>query len=157
MTKMLRMGNKSCTRAFYFLLMFFICLFSFNRPADSFSIRSLTTTRVPVFSNQKIFISSFQRSQHLLAAEMEGSEAPTRKKKKKLFITMRIHVISIFVITNYYVRPYFCWPGILLRLSLKVWNLIHGLSAMIFAGSIITTTLLEWNPSNIIAFFPRIA
>jgi hypothetical protein len=86
--------------------------------------------------------------------------SPTQKqkqKKKKLLITLWIHVISIFVITNY-VRSYSCWPSVLLRLPLRVWNLIHGLSAMVFAGSIVTTTVLEWNyyNQNNIAFFPEL-
>ena len=52
-----------------------------------------------------------------------------------------ILTVSGFIVANYgtTIRPAF-----LLKFPLKVWNLVHALGGMVFAGSILTTTILEW-------------
>ena len=88
----------------------------------------------------------------------EITSAPTlekKHKKKKFWITLWIHVLSVFVVTNYVRNS--IWPAFLLAFPLKGWNLIHSLSNMAFAGGILTTTLLEWNISNKDSeFFPKL-
>jgi hypothetical protein len=52
--------------------------------------------------------------------------------------------ISIFLIQNYGRRT--IWPHpILLTIPLSIYRFIHSTCGMLFAGSIITTTILEWN------------
>ena len=51
--------------------------------------------------------------------------------------------MSIFIVVNYRVKKA-CWPAFLVRPPLKAWNFIHSVSGMVFAGSILTTTVVEW-------------
>jgi hypothetical protein len=71
----------------------------------------------------------------------EGVENPP-KKRKSLVVTAWVHVVTIFIIVNY--RQQTCWPAFLVRIPFQTLSLLHAISAMLFAGSIMTTTLLEW-------------
>ena len=53
------------------------------------------------------------------------------------------------MVTNYVRKA--IWPAFLLAIPLKAWNLIHALSAMVFAGGIVTTTLLEWTLPSLVS------
>ena len=141
-------------------LVFALLLLIFCQPAAPFFVsRSVATGRhskiasTLTLSNLRrnsltLLVSSSVTSNEGDKGEKEASKAP--KSKKKLAITLWIHIISGFVVANY-VRSS-CWPRFLLRLSLPIWNLIRGLSAMLFAGSIFTTTILEWNVKNLLLF-----
>lgn len=71
----------------------------------------------------------------------DSSNSKAKKKKKSRLVTIWVHAVSIFVVGNYRSR---CWPGFLTSISLPSWTLVHALSGMVFAGSILTTTILEW-------------
>lgn len=49
--------------------------------------------------------------------------------------------ISGFIILN---SGNSCWPSILVNVSRPNLNFVHAMSGMLFSGSIITTTVLEW-------------
>jgi len=52
--------------------------------------------------------------------------------------------VSAFMIVNYS-RATSCWPAFLVDiLPYRAWSLIHAVAAMLFSGTIITTTVLEW-------------
>jgi len=68
---------------------------------------------------------------------------PTMNKVEKRILLVWFHAVIAFVLWNYYTTSTL-WPAILLTIPLKFWNLLHALSAMAFAGGIVTTTLLEW-------------
>jgi len=70
-----------------------------------------------------------------------SASVPTKKRKKSLGVTLWIHVLSIFILANY--RQH-CWPAFLVTVPKQVWTFVHAISGMMFAGSIITTTILEW-------------
>lgn len=82
-----------------------------------------------------------------------AAESPTKmpenSKLERRLLLVWVHVISGFVVYNYTRQT--IWPGFLLQIPVKVWHLIHGLSAMVFAGGIVTTTLLEWKLPSIAA------
>ena len=66
-------------------------------------------------------------------------------------VTLWIHLISIFVVVNSSTRittpaAAGCWPAVMAtRVSLSFWRFIHAVAATVFAGSIVTTTVVEWN------------
>ena len=66
---------------------------------------------------------------------------------KKALLAVTLLGISGFIIANYTRQT--IWPSFLLSVPLKAWNLIHALSAMAFAGGVVTTTLLEWTLPNL--------
>lgn len=70
-------------------------------------------------------------------------------KKSKRILLFWVHLLSIFIATNYFRSTLF--PSFLHSIPLKIWSLIHALGAMAFSGGIITTTLLEWNLPRLIA------
>jgi len=79
-----------------------------------------------------------------------GAATPPENSKKKTgkrIMLVWVHAVTIFMIVNYARKT--IWPAILLDIPLKVWNLIHALSGMAFAGGIVTTTLLEWQLPSI--------
>ncbi len=69
-----------------------------------------------------------------------GSSA---SKTEKRILLVWFHAVVGFVIWNYYTSSTL-WPSFFLSVPLRVWNLLHALSAMLFAGGIVTTTVLEW-------------
>lgn len=71
----------------------------------------------------------------------DGCDRNAPRKRKSLAVTAWIHAISIFIIVNYRSK---CWPAFLARIPFQLLSLLHSTSGMLFAGSIITTTLLEW-------------
>jgi len=76
------------------------------------------------------------------SSEDDSKKGPGEKKRASWPITLWVHLASIWVILNY--RSASCWPKAMVNLSLPTWNFVHSLSGMLFSGSIITTTVLEW-------------
>lgn len=70
-----------------------------------------------------------------------GDKSKNRGKRKSRAVTLWVHAVSIFLLANYRSA---CWPAFLIRIPLPVWNLVHSVSGMLFSGSVITTTILEW-------------
>lgn len=69
---------------------------------------------------------------------------------EKRILLVWFHAVIGFVVWNYYATSSL-WPSFFLDIPVRVWSLLHALSAMVFAGGIITTTLLEWQlPSMMI-------
>jgi hypothetical protein len=73
--------------------------------------------------------------------EHTPTKSPKKKNKSRLVTTVWVHVVTIFIVANYRLK---CWPAFLVRVPLATWSLLHAVSGMLFAGSIITTTILEW-------------
>ena len=76
-----------------------------------------------------------------------------------LFITSWAVVISFFLVVNYDSGP---WPTCLLTSNRDVWRLVHAISSMLFGGTIVVSTILEWmvvsskNPTVIIFWFYQV-
>lgn len=91
---------------------------------------------------------SIRRSAAADKNEMDQRTSPSVVEKRILLVWF--HAVIGFVVWNYYTTSGL-WPSFFLEIPLRVWNLVHALSAMVFAGGIITTTLLEWQlPSAVI-------
>jgi hypothetical protein len=117
--------------------------------ADAFSIRSLTKKGRYVYHN--LSSPPQQKTPFFLTTESSLSEnrgliCNKKREERNPLVTLWIQALSGFVAANYIRRT--IWPGWLLRLPVEVWNLIHAISNMIFSGSIVTTTILEWNLTN---------
>jgi hypothetical protein len=117
--------------------------------ADAFSIRSLTKKGRYVYQN--LSSPPQQKTPFFLTTESSLSEnrgliCNKKRKERNPLVALWIQALSGFVAANYIRRT--IWPGWLLRLPVEVWNLIHAISNMIFSGSIVTTTILEWNLTN---------
>ena len=95
-------------------------------------------------ARQKLSPSSARSWLAVEPTSIPSSDDPQKKNKKKKsrIITLWIHVISIFIIANY--RSVRGWPAGLTRIPLAVWSLVHAVSGMLFAGTIVVTTILEW-------------
>ena len=80
------------------------------------------------------------------ASDEEDGSPPEKKRKKKSSwpVTLWIHLVSIFIVANYRTAAATCWPSFLIRLPLQVWSFIHAVSGALFAGTIVTTTVVEW-------------
>ena len=127
-----------------------------------FSLASLSLTRMQLLSppgnlSRKTALLSSQSTAEfkeerghsdVVASSVNGkSPKKPRKASSRLVTTLWIHVISIFILVNSSTRIMAtgCWPAALTtRVSLSVWRLMHAVAAMVFAGSIVTTTVVEW-------------
>lgn len=90
----------------------------------------------------------WETSSGTASSDDSSPDSPTpallrQSKSERRVLLIWLHAVSIFVVVNY-MRPTL-HPGFLLMIPRNVWSLIHALSAMVFAGGIVTTTLLEWN------------
>ncbi len=83
-----------------------------------------------------------QRTNTDLTIEPALEEVSKPKKKRSILVTLWIHLISVFILANY--RLEHCWPAALASVSVSQLSFVHVVSAMLFSGSIITTTVLEW-------------
>ena len=86
-----------------------------------------------------------QNTYHQTNSALTASVSPlvqAPKKKHSIAVTLWIHLISIFVLANYRLDQ--CWPAALTSITTANLSYIHAISAMLFSGSIITTTVLEW-------------
>lgn len=75
--------------------------------------------------------------------DVQSSSSSTLSKTEKRILLVWFHSVVAFVIWNYYTTTTL-WPAFFLDIPIRFWNLLHALSAMAFAGGIVTTTLLEW-------------
>jgi hypothetical protein len=165
MRKRATTSKRSCWIRLLCCCVFLLVAQPFSEPIHAFSFLQSLTTRHHSTASSLSNVSFpktrrgrrlFSKSPSLSRSSSSSSSSPTSlrtpptnktkpNKRKKFFLIVWIHVLSGFVVTNY-VRTT-VWPRCLLRFPLIAWNLVHGLSAMMFAGGIITTTLLEWNLS----------
>jgi hypothetical protein len=159
-------SQRSCWIRLRCCCIFLLVAQPLSEPIHAFSfLRSLTTRHYSIASSWSN--ASFPKTRRgrryfskSLSLSSSSSSSPTStmstppptsanntkpNKRKKFFLTLWIHALSGFVVTNYARTT--VWPRCLLGFPLIAWNLVHGLSAMMFAGGIITTTLLEWNLS----------
>jgi len=79
--------------------------------------------------------------------ELDPTSTPSKMEKRILLVWF--HAVVGFVVWNYYSTTTL-WPSFFLDIPVRVWNLLHALSAMVFAGGIITTTLLEWQLPSLV-------
>jgi hypothetical protein len=82
----------------------------------------------------------------LAAQKAFSTNSSIKDKKSKGILLVWVHLLSIFVAGNYFRST--LWPPHLLGIRPAVWALVHGLSAMAFAGGVLTTTILEWTLPN---------
>lgn len=154
--------SKEMNNTLRFVVFFLLVVSSWSCQAAAFSTTQSIFAKhafspIQVLSSTSLAFSSVRDTSLQLAERSssmdDGSAVPHQAKKKKkkrskkkIFVTLWIHVMSIFVAFNYFkTNSQICWPVIMLKIPLRAWNLVHGLSAMTFAGSILTTTVLEWN------------
>lgn len=71
----------------------------------------------------------------------EGLDDQIKTRNKSAFVAIWPQAISVFIATNYFRG---CWPAALAEVPYPTFSSIHAVSGMLFAGSIITTTVLEW-------------
>ncbi len=116
------------------------------RTADSFPLVASFLVRKGGLSEQHNHSVSLenQRTGTDLAVTIEPAREEVFKPQKKhsILVTLWIHLISVFVLANYRLES--CWPTALASVSVSQLSFVHALSAMLFSGSIITTTVLEW-------------
>lgn len=116
----------------------FLCFLWFSETAHSFSVVSPALVRG---GGRAVGGFHFREKNSALTANQPISTEKS-KKKRSIAVTLWIHVISVFVLVNY--RLEHCWPAALAAVSFSKLSLIHAISAMLFSGSIVTTTVLEW-------------
>lgn len=113
---------------------------------SSTAVISKTTERHPV--SNSFHSRSFDSGWHILQSattdknEMDRVPSTPGVTQKRILLVW-LHAIVGFVVWNYYTTSGL-WPSFFLDIPGRVWSLLHALSAMVFAGGIITTTLLEW-------------
>ena len=71
----------------------------------------------------------------------DDSDVQVTTRLRSAFVDIWPVAISIFIAINYFRS---CWPAALAEVPFSTLNLIHAISGMLFAGCIITTTVLEW-------------
>lgn len=71
----------------------------------------------------------------------DDSDVQVTTRIRSAFVDIWPLAISIFIAINYYRS---CWPAALAEVPFATLNFIHAISGMLFAGCIITTTVLEW-------------
>ena len=72
-----------------------------------------------------------------------AKQKKTKGLSSKFKTVLWIHILSIFMVVNYFWGA-FPSSAIFGILPLPAGNFIHATSAMVFSGSIFTTTILEW-------------
>ena len=120
---------------------------SLSLPVSLFSSsgRSTATTTTALLSSQSTSTDYLEEGGH------STQKNKPRKASSRVVVTLWIHLISIFVVVNSSTRittpaAAGCWPAVMAtRVSLSVWRFLHAVAAMVFAGSIVTTTVVEWN------------
>lgn len=126
-------------------LLFFLSLPWLSGTVHSFPVISPVLIRGGGVAEQKgVFLLRNKRKNSALAVAAKPvlEEKAKPKKKRSIFVTLWIHLISIFLLVNSRVEN--CWPAALTTVSFSKLSFIHAISAMLFSGSIITTTVLEW-------------
>lgn len=80
---------------------------------------------------------------HIIAPDDNDAKKTKKKLSSSFYVTMWVHVLSAYiVVANYWS---ICWPSnIILRIPFPVLSFVHAISAMLFSGGIITTTVIEW-------------
>ena len=76
-------------------------------------------------------------------AQVDNNTTPVGDHGSGVGVTLWVAGMSAFIVRNYQSSMPF-WPAPLLETSFSILSLIHAVSGMLFAGTIITTTLLEW-------------
>lgn len=102
-------------------------------------------TRKPVAALSSWYVSFMKPTSVLALSRDEDVKLATKVRKRdfgSLVVTVWIHLISIFIVVNNYRSG--CWPSALARVPLRTLSLVHAISGMLFSGSIMTTTILEW-------------
>jgi hypothetical protein len=150
----------SCAKMSLFLLWLVLSVILTGRPSSGFQTGFITSLQQRssfdriLNCSSKVFsplratppnAASADSSSDLLTSPLPGVQS----KKEKRILLVWLHTVSIFVVGNYIGKT--LWPAFLFLIPVKVWNLIHALSAMLFAGGVVTTTLLEWNLPSIIS------
>ncbi len=129
-------------------IFFFISLcFWFQTPAESF------LPVVPSITNQGKGITRIDTNHvrchrlpgcfalSLKLEEGDSSDDRVTSRVRSTFSDVWPIAISIFIANNYFRG---CWPAALAEVPFTTLNFVHAVSGMLFAGCIITTTVLEW-------------
>ena len=110
------------------------------------TIKTMSPSTIENLSSRPSHVANVQ----LFAASDDLSQLPVAENNhniERMMLWVWLVAISGFVATNYARET--IWPLSFLLIPYPFWSLIHGLSAMVFAGGIVTTTLLEWTLPSI--------
>jgi uncharacterized integral membrane protein len=111
--------------------------------SDCFAINPLTNGPISTKIDSKRRPNPWMRASVVGQVSDERAAENPPKKRKSIVVTAWVHMVSIFILANYR-QTATCWPAFLVRIPFQTLSLLHAVSGMLFAGSIVTTALLEW-------------